>query len=89
MRGPTLLATKLHPPLRRGLMHRRRLVQTLDGAARHALTLLVAPAGWGKTSLLADWHATGTRERVGWLALDPADNDPVRFCGAPLPRPEP
>lgn len=83
MSGPTLLATKLHPPVRRGLMHRRRLVQALDGAARHQLTLLVAPAGWGKTSLLADWHATGhrdrDRDRIGWLALDPEDNDPVRF----------
>jgi LuxR family transcriptional regulator, maltose regulon positive regulatory protein len=77
--GPTLLATKLAPPLRRGLMHRRRLVQALNGAARHRLTLLVAPAGWGKTSLLADWHTTGRRERVGWLALDPEDSDPVRF----------
>jgi LuxR family maltose regulon positive regulatory protein len=67
------------PPMRRGLMHRRRLVQALDGAARHRLTLLVAPAGWGKTSLLADWHTTGRRERVGWLALDPEDSDPVRF----------
>lgn len=77
--GPTLLATKLAPPLRRGLMHRRRLVQALDGSARHRLTLLVAPAGWGKTSLLADWHTTGRRQRVGWLALDPEDSDPVRF----------
>jgi LuxR family maltose regulon positive regulatory protein len=74
-----LLATKLAPPLRRGLMHRRRLVQVLDGAARHRLTLLVAPAGWGKTSLLADWHTTGRRQRIGWLALDPEDSDPVRF----------
>ncbi|HET9255501.1 MAG TPA: hypothetical protein VFO16_09895 [Pseudonocardiaceae bacterium] len=74
MSGPMVLATKLAPPLRRGL-HRRRLVQLLDGAARHRLTLLVAPAGWGKTSLLADWHTTGRRERVGWLALDPEDSD--------------
>jgi LuxR family maltose regulon positive regulatory protein len=74
-----LLASKLQPPLRRGLMHRRRLVQALDGAARHRLTLLVAPAGWGKTSLLADWHTTGRRDRVCWLALDPEDSDPVRF----------
>lgn len=73
------MATKLAPPLRRGLMHRRRLVQALDGAASHRLTLLVAPAGWGKTSLLADWHTTSRRERVGWLALDPEDSDPVRF----------
>ncbi len=79
MPGPTLLATKLQPPVRRGLIHRRQLVQVLDGAARHRLSLLVAPAGWGKTSLLADWHATGQRDRVCWLALDPEDSDPVRF----------
>ncbi|MGH3515038.1 MAG: helix-turn-helix transcriptional regulator, partial [Pseudonocardiaceae bacterium] len=47
--------------------------------ARHRLSLLVAPAGWGKTSLLADWHATGQRDRVCWLVLDPEDSDPVRF----------
>lgn len=79
MPGPTLLASKLQPPLRRGLMHRRRLVQALDGAARCRLTLLVAPAGSGKTSLLADWHTTGRRDRVCWLALDAEDSDPVRF----------
>lgn len=60
-------------------MYRRRLVPALDGAVRHRPTLLVAPAGWGKTSLLADWHTAGRRERVGWLALDPEDSDPVRF----------
>jgi len=69
----------LQPPLRRGLMHRRRLVRALDGAGRRRLTLLVAPAGWGKTSLLADWHTTGPRDRICWLALDPEDSDPVRF----------
>lgn len=79
MSGLAVLATKLAPPLRRGLMHRRRLVQALDGATRHRLTLLVAPAGWGKTSLLADWHTTSRRDRVCWLALDPEDSDPIRF----------
>ncbi|HYZ38591.1 MAG TPA: hypothetical protein VE673_18065 [Pseudonocardiaceae bacterium] len=68
-----------HAAVGRGLMHRRRLVQALDGAARHRLTLLVAPCRLRSDSLLADWHTAGQRERVGWLALDPEDSDPVRF----------
>jgi LuxR family maltose regulon positive regulatory protein len=77
--GPTLLATKLHPPVRRGLMHRLWLVQALDGAARHPAVSGGRPRRLGETSLLADWHASDHRDRVGWLALDPEDNDPVRF----------
>ena len=44
------------------------------------LVLVVAPAGWGKTSLLCDWcAATGTEGTTGWLSVDQDDNDPVRF----------
>jgi LuxR family maltose regulon positive regulatory protein len=46
------------------------------------LTLVSAPAGWGKTTLLAEWAADPREERAfTWLALDRADNDPVRFWG--------
>lgn len=42
------------------------------------LTLVCTPAGFGKTTLLADW-ATSTNRAVAWLSLDPDDNDPVRL----------
>jgi LuxR family maltose regulon positive regulatory protein len=75
--GPVLLETKLHPPsLRSGLVPRERLVGQLSG--RPPLTLVDAPAGWGKTTLLAEWRTT-SGERTAWLALDRGDNDPRRF----------
>ncbi len=80
MSGPdALLATKLHvPPPQPGFVPRRRLVQALgDGLARRRV-LICAPAGFGKTSLLADWARTGGRP-VAWLGLDAGDNDPARF----------
>ena len=44
------------------------------------LTLIRAPAGWGKSTLLADWHALESETRTfAWVALDADDNDPVRF----------
>jgi hypothetical protein len=55
----TLLATKLYPPSpRRDLVRRPRLTERLSSGVRGPLTLLVAPAGWGKTTLLADWRAS-------------------------------
>jgi LuxR family maltose regulon positive regulatory protein len=74
-----LLATKLHLPRRRpGLLARARLLERLDRAMAQELTLVCAPAGFGKTSLLADW-ARHTRRTVAWLSLDAGDDDPVRF----------
>jgi LuxR family maltose regulon positive regulatory protein len=74
-----LLATKLHvprpPP---GFVPRPRLVQALgDGLARGRI-LVCAPAGFGKTALLADWARGGGRP-VAWLGLDAGDSDPARF----------
>jgi ATP/maltotriose-dependent transcriptional regulator MalT len=74
-----LLATKLHlPQPRPGLLARARLLQRLDRGMARELTLVCAPAGFGKTSLLGDWgrHA---RRTVAWLSLDAGDDDPVRF----------
>src|SRR5215211_7229213 len=74
-----LLATKLHVPRTRpGFVVRRRLVERLAQAHEGELTLVCAPAGFGKTALLADWARRDPRP-VAWLSLDDADNDPARF----------
>src|SRR6266566_488760 len=74
-----LLATKLHVPRpQAGFVPRPRLVQALDGGLARRLILVCAPAGFGKTALVADWGRRGGR-RVAWLSLDAADNDPARF----------
>ena len=77
-----LLATKLHVPRPQpGFVPRPRLVQALgDGLAR-ALVLVCAPAGFGKTALLADWARGGGRP-VAWLGLDGGDSDPARLGAA-------
>jgi LuxR family maltose regulon positive regulatory protein len=74
-----LLATKLHVPgPRPGFVSRPRLAQRLDEGAVRGLVLVCAPAGSGKTALLADWARSGQR-LAAWLSLDDADNDPARF----------
>jgi LuxR family maltose regulon positive regulatory protein len=76
----TVLATKLFPPARRsGLVARPRLVERLDSTLEpgHRLALVSAPAGFGKTTLVAEWAAA--HEQVGWLSLDDGDNALPRF----------
>ena len=74
-----LLATKLHVPRRRpGFVPRPRLVGRLEEGLARGLVLVCAPAGSGKTVLLADWARHGGRP-VAWLSLDVGDNDPARF----------
>ena len=74
-----LLATKLNVPgLRPDLVPRPRLAQRLDEGRGRGLVLACAPAGYGKTVLLAEWVRRG-RHRVAWLSLDTGDNDPARF----------
>ena len=79
---PGLVATKLHAPSpRRELVRRDRLTARLDPAALPTLTIVSAPAGFGKTTLLASWFA-GARAAgltAAWLALDGRDNDPAVF----------
>src|SRR5262245_10529649 len=74
-----LLAAKLHvprpPP---GFVPRPRLAGRLDEGLSRRLILVCAPAGSGKTALLAAW-ASGGRWPVAWLSLDEGDNDPARF----------
>jgi LuxR family maltose regulon positive regulatory protein len=77
-----LLATKLHvPAIGAQLVHRAALLDALSEGRRRKLTLLSAPAGWGKTTLLAQWAlgAGDEDQRFGWLSLDRSDNDPVWF----------
>jgi LuxR family maltose regulon positive regulatory protein len=72
-----LLATKLYiPPARSNRVARPRLIRQLSST--RPLTLLVAPAGFGKTTLLSDWISQ-SECRVTWLSLDEGDNDSVRF----------
>src|SRR5215217_6314556 len=85
MAGP-LLETKFHIPRRgRGLVPRRRLIERLSRRAESALTLVSAPAGFGKTTLLTEWldewlgAAPAEGRSAAWLSLDPRDNDPALF----------
>jgi ATP/maltotriose-dependent transcriptional regulator MalT len=74
-----LLATKLHLPRPRPeFVPRPRLAVALGEGLARRLILVCAPAGSGKTVMLADWARSGGRP-VAWLSLDAADNDPVRF----------
>src|SRR5258707_5894167 len=73
-----LLATKLNVPRPQpGFVPRRRLVQALGEGLARGRVLVCAPAGSGKTALLADWARGGGRP-VAWLGLDGGDNDPAR-----------
>ena len=79
-----VLGTKLHlPSPRRRLVQRARLTDRLraDGGEGPRLVLVAAPAGFGKTTLLAQWLAAAedSQRRVAWLALDPGDADLRRF----------
>ncbi|MFP3981768.1 MAG: LuxR C-terminal-related transcriptional regulator [Desulfobacterales bacterium] len=70
-----LVQTKIRiPPLRTQVIERSRLVHRLDAAKKRKLTLVSAPAGFGKTTLLANW-AESQSEQVAWLSLDVEDND--------------
>ena len=74
-----LLATKLYlPGPQPGSLRRPRLLDKLDEALARGLIVVCAPAGFGKTILLADWIRRGGRP-VAWLSLDAGDSDPARF----------
>lgn len=77
-----VLETKLYVPrLRRGLVARSRLSERLSRGVESKLTLISAPAGFGKSTLLAEWLSTRPAGElsVAWLSLDEADNQPVPF----------
>jgi LuxR family maltose regulon positive regulatory protein len=74
-----LLTTKLYiPPTRSGLVSRPRLTEQLATALERKLTLISAPAGFGKTTLVTAW-VRQTELPVAWLSLDHSDNDPAQF----------
>ena len=78
VRSPPLLLAKLHPPARRDqTVVRERLVESLRASARVKLTVVAAPAGCGKTTLLGTWRDAEKTLPVGWLTLDEGDNDSV------------
>ncbi len=87
-----LLQTKLYtPPLRPSLVSRPRLIDRLNQGLEQGdkLTLISAPAGFGKTTLMTEWQyripdragsdSVCQNPRFGWLSLDEGDNDPVQF----------
>ncbi len=74
-----LLKTKLYVPATRlELIPRPHLIDRLNEGLSCRLTLMAAPAGYGKTTLLSAWAAE-CRCRIAWLSLDDSDNDPARF----------
>src|SRR5512135_2083163 len=75
------LSTKLHiPPSRADTLLRTRLIERLETGAREGrtMTLISAPAGFGKTTLISAWLQHSLRQSA-WLSLDTNDNDPIRF----------
>jgi LuxR family maltose regulon positive regulatory protein len=77
-----LLETKLYVPrLRRGLVARPRLIERMNRGAESRMTLISAPAGFGKSTLVAEWLAAAPTSgpSAAWLSLDQADNQPGSF----------
>jgi LuxR family transcriptional regulator, maltose regulon positive regulatory protein len=78
----SLVSTKLRPSQARPkLVARSRLTAKLEREPSRKLTLISAPAGFGKTTLLVEWlrERAGGEGWVAWLSLDEGDNDPIRF----------
>jgi LuxR family maltose regulon positive regulatory protein len=75
-----LVASKLVAPAPRAeLISRLDLLSLLQASLQCKLCLVEAPAGFGKTTLLAQWQAAAGGGRVAWVSLDEGDNDPTRF----------
>lgn len=74
-----MLTTKLYVPfVKPNLVTRRRLIERLNEGSRGKLTLVSAPAGFGKTTLLGEWSLQGELP-IAWVSLDEGDNDLGRF----------
>ena len=83
--APPLLKTKLHIPHRRpDMVPRSLLIKQLNERFQRKLTLITAPAGYGKTNLASEWiHSLQSEDtsnnRITWLSLEEADSEPIRF----------
>jgi LuxR family maltose regulon positive regulatory protein len=78
------LAAKLTtPPPRPGAIPRARLLDRLAECTRRKLTTISAPAGFGKSTLLAEWSASPAARvhPIAWLSIEPSDDEPARFLG--------
>ncbi|MGB9753849.1 AAA family ATPase [Roseiflexus castenholzii] len=76
----SILSTKLHPPASRTAQVARPALQTrLARGLRAKVTIVSAPPGFGKTTLLSTWLAASKDSTVAWYSLDDDDNDPARF----------
>ncbi len=80
-RSISLEAKRRRPPLREGVVPRARLTRRLVGSSEVPLALLVAPAGYGKTTLLSQWDEQDKRP-FAWVTLDRADNDPLELLAS-------
>ena len=78
----SLITTKIVvPPARPHMVVRQRLLEVMEDAISRPLTLISAPAGFGKTTLITSWlYETGNESRTAWLSLDQDDSDPVHFA---------
>lgn len=80
MTSPPLIATKFHiPPARTDVVPRPRLRTMLEAGSRGALTLVSAPPGFGKSTLVADWIHSREEAHPAWLSLDESDDQPAIF----------
>ena len=78
MKAPIIAAKLFKPTNRPEAVRRPQLTARLDEGCRRKLTLVCAPAGFGKTTLVSFWLA-GSAQPAAWLSLDAQDNDPLRF----------
>jgi LuxR family maltose regulon positive regulatory protein len=81
--SPAFVVTEaklFRPPVRPGIVRRNALVQRLRNAETASVVAITAPAGYGKTTLLAEW-AERDRRPFAWVSVDEADGDPVVFLG--------
>ena len=86
MSAPTLLTKLFIPAKRPELVSRSHLIEQLDHGFHNKLTLISAPAGFGKTTLVTEWldslQSKAEKEsptKIAWFSLDEGDNDPIRF----------